>query len=68
MGQENIMFFENDDKSYTMIDLYLYSRFFGYEDSYNIDVDKILYEKSYNGYVIRYHDVKKGILYLSCDR
>ena len=63
MGQENIMFFENDDKSYTMIDLYLYSRFFGYEDSYNIDVDKILYEKSYNGYVIRYHDVKKGILY-----
>ena len=59
MGQENIMFFENDDKSYTMIDLYLYSRFFGYEDSYDIDVDKILYEKSDNGYVIRYHDVNK---------
>ena len=45
MDQENIMFFENDDKSYTMVDLYLNSRFLGYKDSYNyydIDVDKIL--------------------------
>ena len=45
MDQKTIMFFENDDKSYTIIDLYLNSRFLGYKDSYNhydIDVDKIL--------------------------
>ena len=39
------MFFENDDKSYTMVNLYLNDRFLGYKDSYNyydIDVDKIL--------------------------
>ena len=44
-----------------MVDLYLYDRFFGYQDSYNyydIDVDKILlYRKSDNEYVIRYNDV-----------
>ena len=33
MDQENIMLFENDDKSYTMIDLYLNDRFLGYKDS-----------------------------------
>ena len=27
MDQENIMFFENDDKSYRMVDLYLNDRF-----------------------------------------
>ena len=57
------MFFENDDKSYTMVDLYLNDRFLGYKDSYNyydIDVDKILlFRKSYNKYIIRYHDVNK---------
>ena len=45
MDQENIMFFKNDDKSQTMVDLHLNKRFFGYKDSYNyydIDVDKIL--------------------------
>ena len=39
------MFFENDNKSFTMVDLYLNNRFLGYKDSYNyydIDVDKIL--------------------------
>ena len=39
------MLFENDGKSYAMIDLYLNDRFSGYKDSYNyydIDVDKIL--------------------------
>ena len=44
MDQEDIMFFKNQDESYTMIDLYLYDRFFGYKNSYNyydIDVDKI---------------------------
>ena len=49
MDQENIMFFENDDKSYTMVDLYLNDRFLGYKDSYNyhdIDVDKILLFKN----------------------
>ena len=63
MDQENIMFFENDDKSYTMVDLYLNSRFLGYKDSYNyydIDVDKILlFKKSNNEYIIRYNDVNK---------
>ena len=45
MAEENIMFFENDDKSYTMVDRYLNDRFSGYKDSYNyydIDADKIL--------------------------
>ena len=57
------MFFENDDKSYTMVDLYLNNRFLGYKDSYNyydIDVDKILlFKKSNNEYIIRYNDVNK---------
>ena len=52
MDQENIMSFENDDKSYTMVDLYLNNRFLGYKDSYNyydIDIDKILlFRKSDN--------------------
>ena len=57
MTRENIMFFENDDESYTMVDLYLDSnRFFGYKDFYNfydIDVDNILlFKKSYNEYII----------------
>ena len=63
MEQKNIMFFENDDKSYTMVDLYLNDRFLGYKDSYNyydIDVDKILlFKKSDNEYIIRYNDVNK---------
>ena len=33
MDQENIMFFKNQDKSYTVVDLYLNNRFFGYKDS-----------------------------------
>ena len=57
------MFFENDDKSYTMVDLYLHSRSSYYEDSYNyydIDVDKILlFKKSDNEYIIRYNDVNR---------
>ena len=52
MDQENIMSFENDDKSYTMVELYLNNRFLGYKDSYNyydIDIDKILlFRKSDN--------------------
>ena len=43
--QENIIFFENDDESYTMVDIYLNDRFLGHKDSYNyydIDLDKIL--------------------------
>ena len=39
------MFFENDDESYTMVDIYLNDRFLGYKDSYNyydIDLGKIL--------------------------
>ena len=64
MDQENIMFYKNKDKSYTMTDLYLnHNISFGYEDSYNyydIDVDKILlFVKSNNEYIIRYNDVNK---------
>ena len=55
------MFFENDDKSYTMIDPYLYDGLFGQKNSYNyydIDVDKILlFKKSDCKYFIRYNDV-----------
>ena len=46
MGQENIMFSKNQDKSYTITDLYVnHNISFVYEDSYNyydIDGDKIL--------------------------
>ena len=65
MVQKNIIFFESDDKSYTIIDLYLNSRFLGYKDSYNyydIDVDKILFKKSENEYIIRYNDVNKMMI------
>ena len=65
MDQE-IMFFENDDKSYTMVDLYLNDRFLGYKDSYNyydIDVDKILlFRKCDDESIIRYYDVDKMII------
>ena len=58
------MFFKNDDKSWTVIDLYLNNKiFFRDKDSYNyydIDVDKILlFKKSDNEYVIRYNDVNE---------
>ena len=45
MAEENITFFENDDKSYSMFDLHINSDiYFDYEDSYNYyDIDfKIL--------------------------
>ena len=61
------MFFENDDKSYTMADLYINSnRYLKYIDSYNyydIDVDKILlFKKSNNKYIIRYNNVYKMVI------
>ena len=63
MARENIRFYEYGDGLYNMVDLCLYDRFFGYEDSYNyydIDVDEVLlYKKSNNEYVIRYNDVNK---------
>ena len=66
MDQKNIMFSENDDEPYTMVDLYLNDRFLGYKDSYNyydIDVDKILlFKKSDNEYIIRYNDVNKMMI------
>ena len=66
MDQKNIMLFENNDKSYTIIDLYLNDRFLGYIDSYNyydIDVDKkLLFKKSDNEYIIRYNDVNKMMI------
>ena len=45
MAEENIMVFENDDKSYTMVDQYIYNRYLKYIDSYNYYdpvVDKII--------------------------
>ena len=66
MAEENIMFFENDDKSYTMVDRYLNDRFSGYKDSYNyydIDADKILlFKKSDNEYIMRYNNVNKMMI------
>ena len=67
MAVENITFFENDDKSKTMVDLHINSNtYFDYEDSYNyyhIDVKKILLIKnSYNEYFIRYYDVNKMVI------
>ena len=66
MDQSNIMFMENMDNSYTMVDLYQNNKFFGYKDSYNyydIDVKKILLIKnSYNEYFIRYYDVNKMMI------
>ena len=63
MSEKNILFFENDDKLNTMVDLYLSDRFLGYKDSYNyydIDVDKILlFKKSGNEYIARYNNVNK---------
>ena len=35
MDQENITFFENDGKSYTMVNLYKNDTFLGYKDYYN---------------------------------
>ena len=65
MDQEIIIFMENQDNLYTMVDLYQNNRFFGYKDSYNyydIDVDKILFKKSDNEYIIRYNDVNKMMI------
>ena len=66
MDQNNITSFKNDGKSYTIIDLYLSSRFLGCKDSYNyddVDIDKILLlNKSDNEYIIRYNDVNKMML------
>ena len=62
MDQENIMFFKNQGKSYAMTDLYLNHIFFGYEDSYNYDIDVnkiLLFVKSADEYIIRYNDVNK---------
>ena len=64
MDQDNIMLFKNQDKSYTMTDLYLnHNIFFGYEDSYNyydIDVNEILlFVKSADEHIIRDNDVNK---------
>ena len=60
------MFFENDGKSYTMVDLYLNDRYLWYKDSQNYnytDIDKILlFKKSDNEYIIRYNDVNKMMI------
>ena len=48
MGQNNIMFMRNRDNSYTRVDLYQNTNFFGYKDSYNyydVDVKKNIINK-----------------------
>ena len=64
MNQENIMFFEYNDKSYTVVDQYINDRFLGYKDNYyDTDVDKILlFKKSDNEYIIRCNDANKIII------
>ena len=64
MDHENIMFYKNQDKSYTSTDLYLNHKIsFGHKESYNyydIEVDKILLlKKSNREYFVRYSDVNK---------
>ena len=63
MDQENIMLFKNDNKSSTIVNLYLNNKFFGYRDSFNyygIDVEKLLlFKNSNNVHIIRYNDVNK---------
>ena len=66
MAEEN-KFFENDDKSNTMVDLYINNnRYWEYVDSYNyydIVVDKILlFKKSDNEYIVRSNDVNKMMI------
>ena len=57
---------ENQDSSYTMVDLYQNNDFWGYKDSYNyydIDINNIfLFKNSYNEYFIRYYDLNKMII------
>ena len=65
MAEENIMFFENDDKSYSMVNQYVNKKYLKYVDSYNyydIDVDKLLSKRSDNEYIIRYNDVNKMMI------
>ena len=67
MAEENIMFFENDDKSYTVVDSCINSnKYLEYIDSdnyYDIDVDEILlFKKGDNEYIIRYNDVNKMMI------
>ena len=66
MNQKN-MFFENDDKSYTIIDLYInsnrYLKYIGSYNYYDIDIDKILlFKNSDNEYIIRFNDVNKMMI------
>ena len=58
MAEENIMFFENDDKSYTIVDQDInsnrYLEYINFYNYYDINVDKIsLFKKSDNEYIIR---------------
>ena len=67
MDKENVMFFENDGKSYTVVDSYINSnRFLKYIVSYNhydIDVDRILlFKKSDYEYISRYNNVNKMMI------
>ena len=68
MAAENIMFFENDDKSYIIVDQDINSnryleKFINSYNYYDIDVDKIsLFKKSDNEYIIRYNNVNKMMI------
>ena len=70
MAEENITFFENDDKSYAMVDLHInINIYFHYEVMKILTIimtlmlKKILLIKnSYNEYFIRHYNVNKMIL------
>ena len=66
MAEEYIMHYENDNKSYTMLDQYINNRYLKYIDSYNyfvIDVDKmLLLKKKDNEDIIRYNNVNKMMI------
>ena len=57
MAREN-MLFENDDKSYTTVDLYLNNRVIGYKDSYNYYDNEINAFKKNNKVMFIYNDGK----------
>ena len=76
MAEKNIMLFENDDKSYTVADLYINSnRYLEYIDSYNyydFDIDKLLYDDTHkiilkNVFLLYIKMAEKNIMFFEND-
>ena len=63
MAEENITFFENDDKFYAMVDLHINSNtYFDYEDSYCVLINKHTV-KMYNYSIYTQIIIKKLLLF-----